>query len=90
MTVRDGPESAFIEAAGSNVICLSWLKTINRDYHALAAPLKLTSPFKPLTLAETPQTKTYGYHAGIDSRAAEIDLAQVHTRYFKWAWPKGL
>jgi hypothetical protein len=54
--------------------CLSWLKTINRDYHALAAPLKLTSPFKPLTLAETPQTKTYGYHAGIVSRAAESIL----------------
>lgn len=81
---------AFVEATGAKVICLSWLKTINRDYHALAVPLKLTSPFKPLKLTKTPPTKVYSYHAAIASKAAEVDLAQLHTRYFKWVWPEGL
>lgn len=81
---------AFIEATGARVLCLSWLKTINRDYRALAAPIKIPNPFKPLALSGTPATKAYGYHAGIVSRAAEIDLAQVYKRYFAWVWPTDL
>jgi hypothetical protein len=48
-------------------------------------------PSRPITMivsvAPGAGTDTIGR---IRARAAEIDLAQVHTRYFKWAWPKGL
>lgn len=78
---------AFINAMGAATICLSWLKTIKTDYRAISPPITIANPYQPTGPGPTPSTKTYSYHAAIVSQAAQIDLAEVHDRYFKWAWP---
>jgi hypothetical protein len=78
---------AFINSTGAATICLSWLKTIKTDYRAIFPPIKIKNPYKPTGPGPTPSTKTYSYQGAIVSKAAEIDLAEVYDRYFKWAWP---
>lgn len=80
---------AFINSTGATTICLSWLKTINTDYRAIAPPITIKSPYKPTGPGPAPATKTYSYHGAIVSQAAQIDLADVYARYFKWDWPTG-
>jgi hypothetical protein len=77
---------AFIEAIGAGTICLSWLKTIKTDYHAIATPITIRNPYAPMDIGSV-GTKLYGYHTSIASHVAQIDLADVYHRYFTWAWP---
>lgn len=78
---------AFINSTGAQTICLSWLKTIKTDYCAISPAIKITNPYKPIGPPPAPSTKLYGYNGAIVSYAAEVDLAEVYDRYFKWAWP---
>src|SRR5690606_36455733 len=78
---------AFINSTGAQTICLSWLKTIKTDYHAISPPITIKNPCQPTGPGPAPSTKSYGYHGAIVSHAAQVDLAEVYDRYFKWAWP---
>jgi hypothetical protein len=40
---------ALIEKARANCILLAWLKTINKDYHAISGSLPISNPFSPVT-----------------------------------------
>ena len=53
--IRSTPVARFIGATGAATICLSWLKTINGDYRAVAPPLK--SPAKAAAYARRMETK---------------------------------
>ncbi len=81
---------AFIESTGASAICLSWLKTINVNYQAVSPPLKIPSPYKPVSAGTTPLTVQFGYHGAITAHAAQVDLAKLYARYFMWAWPEGI
>jgi hypothetical protein len=81
---------AFIGATGAATICLSWLKTINTDYRAIAHPLKITNPYVAQVVTTPIRTNTHGYSSSIVSLAAPTDLADIYRRYFKWSWPPGL
>ncbi|MDI7862379.1 HAD family hydrolase [Rhizobiaceae bacterium n13] len=78
---------AFIDATGASVVCLGWLKTINTDYQALAAPLKISDPFSPVNVSTKLATVSYSYYESITSSKASDDLAAVHKRYQDWTWP---
>lgn len=80
---------AFIDSTGARTICLSWLKTIKTDYRAIDPPITITDPYSATGPGPLPKTKLYGYNASIVSHAAQVDLAEVHQRYFNWAWPPG-
>jgi hypothetical protein len=41
---------AIIAATGAKTICLSWLKTINTNYNAIAPPLNIQNPYAPLAV----------------------------------------
>ena len=81
---------AFLGAIGATTICLSWLKTINSDYQAVAPPLKISNPYVPQVVKTPITTSTRWYSGSISSHAAPTDLADVYQRYFKWTWPADL
>ena len=56
----------FIRATGADTICLSWLKTINTNYHAIAPQLKISAPYAPFVMTAPIQTRLYGYGVAIN------------------------
>ena len=78
---------AFINATGAKTICLSWLKTIKTDYRAISPPITIKNPYRATAPVSVPTAKLYGYNGAIVSHAAQVDLADVYDRYFKWEWP---
>lgn len=79
---------AFIQATGAQAIGLGWLKTINRDYNALAGKLPIKSPYARLALGPSQVlVKPFSYHQHITNAGAAADLAALHQRYQDWAWP---
>jgi hypothetical protein len=82
---------AFIRKTGADVICLSWLKTINTDYRAILGDPKsfVPDPYSPVTLTKpVPATSLY-YSTHVVDPGPAHHLAQVHARYAGWDWPKG-
>jgi hypothetical protein len=78
---------AYIENTGARAICLAWLKTINRDYHALSQRPKLR-PYEANKLASAPQRTTYQFSQCISNQGAMADLEKVFVRYHSGKWPK--
>jgi hypothetical protein len=78
---------AFIGAVGAATVCISWLKTINSDYHAVVPPFNISNPYMPQIVKKPITTNTSWYSGSISSHAAPTDLADVYQRYFKWTWP---
>jgi hypothetical protein len=81
---------ALIGATSAAIICLSWLKTINTDYRAIAAPLNISNPYGPQIITLPIRTTLHSYVSSISSDAAPTDLADIYRRYFGWTWPAGL
>jgi hypothetical protein len=80
---------ALIEKAGANCILLAWLKTINKDYHAISGSLPISNPFSPVNLSSVKvPTKTYYFSSSIKNSSATSDLNNVFKRYYGWDWPK--
>jgi hypothetical protein len=78
---------AYIENTGAKAICLAWLKTINRDYHAFLKCPKL-KPYEVNNLAATPQRTRLLFSQCIRNKQAMVDLERVLIRYQSWTWPK--
>ena len=78
---------AFIEKAGAEAICVSWLKTINRDYDAVKGVVPLTSPYVACSGAAKIPVKSYSYNGAIVDPGATTDMAQIHKSYQNWDWP---
>jgi hypothetical protein len=81
---------AFVEKTGAEVICLSWLKTINRDYNAVAGTVPLVDPYVPYTGTGEIPLIAYPYAGAIVDPSATTDLSQIHKSYFRWQWPTGV
>jgi hypothetical protein len=77
---------AYIENTGAKAICLAWLKTINRDYHAFSQSPKLT-PYKENKITSAPPRTTHWFSQYIRNQEATADLGEVFARYYDWKWP---
>jgi hypothetical protein len=77
---------AYIENTGAKAICLAWLKTIKRDYHALAQRPQLT-PYQANKITSAPARNTYWFSQHIRNLGATANLDQVFDRYYSWQWP---
>jgi len=79
---------AYIERTGASVICVSFLKTINTDYHKFNLKEAL-KPYQPNELepqAVTSSGHTYRGHI-IDVQAPQ-ELTERLRRYDRWDWPR--
>lgn len=77
---------AFLEALGANVICLSWLKTVNRDYKRLAAPIENLPPYSALQVSNAIATKPIWFSSAVNYRSAPTQLDDLYRRYCDWDW----
>jgi hypothetical protein len=81
---------AFIGATGAKVICLSWLKTINRSYNAVVGQVPITDTYAQVQLAKKVPVVGFPYGSAILDPKATTDLAELHKTYFDWKWPSDL
>jgi hypothetical protein len=79
---------AFLEAAGANVILLSWLKTPGpNDYHALATITpKIRKPFQKYGFAGGTHD-VYSNSGHVTNANAPNEIAEAYSKYATWDWP---
>jgi hypothetical protein len=82
---------AFFEAAGANVILLSWLKTPGRnDYHAIKeivpAIKRPFSKFSPTNVSEI----IHSTSGNVMNHNADKEIAKAYEKYVSWDWPAAL
>lgn len=82
---------AFIEQTGASVICVSWLKTINKDIKTIK-PFQSRSfnPYQPQNFPNYQAGKSYQYHQNITDNLAPKELSKIFQLYDNWTWPKGV
>jgi hypothetical protein len=78
---------AYVENTGAKAICLAWLKTPNRDYHAFSQRPTLR-PYEANKIGSAPQRTTYQFSQCIGNQGAMADLERVFARYYNWNWPR--
>lgn len=76
---------AFIAKTGANVICLSWLKTINRGYERLD-DVPDFDPFRHQTFNNQINSTTIPYTIGITDKQAASEVEQKLLSFIKWDW----
>jgi hypothetical protein len=74
----------------ADVICLSWLKTINRNYEAVADAVPITDPYVPYVGTKKIPLIEYPYGSATVDAGASTDLAQILRDYYDWDWPRDL
>lgn len=81
---------AYIEQTGANVICLSLLKTICRNYDQIQS-IRQFSPFAQQTFS-SPEIKTiqHSYQDYISSSSAHVEIRQKLKDYDEWERKYGL
>jgi len=79
---------AYLRNAGANVVCVSFLKTMKREYRAIADFERFPgSPYDPYTFSPVTITKTFDYRRNIVDPAAPRELSEKLERYTNWDWP---
>ena len=78
---------AFIAQTGADVICLSWLKTINRGYMRIDAGLPDFNPYNRQTFDANVRTTTIPYTLGITDEQAAAEVNQKLQSFINWNWP---
>jgi hypothetical protein len=80
----------YIDQTGAKVICMSWLKTVNKSYQKLVADLKF-NPFEGYNLpAVELKHFVYQYEDHIIDTYAPKELSQKLKAYDSWKWPAGI
>ncbi|TKI07545.1 hypothetical protein [Martelella alba] len=81
----------YLNAAGAEVVSISWLKTINRDV-TVFEPNKRLAPWKPNTFSVEQVTPigSIGYRTNLSGSEAPQELTTKIQRYDDWDWPKPL
>jgi hypoxanthine phosphoribosyltransferase len=82
--------AAYIRQTGANVIGMSWLKTINRDYMQINDDLGAFNPFQPNVFNSIRSATSYRYKDHITDRYAPDEVTQKLQAYDCWHWPAGL
>lgn len=77
----------YMRMAGANVICLSWLKTINTNYKRIRnlEPVKF-NPFEPNEFSFIRQCKEYSYRDYILDAYAPEEIDSRLAAYDNWCW----
>jgi hypothetical protein len=69
-------------------MCVSLLKTINRDYHALVGGRLPGSPYDRWTFESAGEARRYAYHQQVVDHQAPHELDAKLDEYRNWDWPK--
>jgi hypothetical protein len=78
----------YIGQTGAEVVCVSLLKTLNRDYETLA-PLRLPNgPYQPNEFGVVNGGLIHQYRANIVDPAAPSELLAKLRQYHCWDWPR--
>lgn len=79
---------AFLKNAGANVICVSFLKTMKREYRALGSFARFPStPYDAYSFTDATIAKQYDYRSNIVDAAAPKELSGKLEKYMAWEWP---
>jgi hypothetical protein len=78
---------AYVAATRAGVVCVSLLKTLNRDYEALGSFQLANGPYQPNGFAAAGRLTTYGYRPNIVDAAAPEELLAKLKHYHRWDWP---
>lgn len=80
----------FIGQTGASCVCVSFLKTVSRDYETLTG-FRRFDPFVPQQLASVggKRGKSYPYSSHIVDPAAPTELSNALAQYDGWSWPGG-
>ncbi|MEC5343177.1 hypothetical protein ABRZ24_11300 [Brenneria populi] len=78
----------YLNAAGAEVVSISWLKTINRDVKVFE-PNKRLTPWKPNTLSveQVIPIGSISYRENLTGSEAPQELTTKIQRYDNWDWP---
>jgi hypothetical protein len=82
---------AFIQQTDAQVVCLSWLKTINASYNAIRSPLAVPNPYVPYVVRKRVPVVSYSYAEAIIDRRATMDFSiasQELSRMEVARWPQ--
>lgn len=78
---------AFVTRTCANVICLSWLKTINRGYIRIDSGLPDFNPYERQAFDADIRTTTIPYTMGITDEQAAAEVNQKLQSFINWNWP---
>jgi hypothetical protein len=73
---------------GANVICVSLLNTINRDYHALVGGRLTGNPYDRWTFEGAGQARRHGYQQHVVDHQDLHELDAKLDEYRNWYWPE--
>lgn len=79
----------YLKQTGANIIVISWLKTINSNYHQIKEVNKF-NPFHINTFQESDlgEIVTHNYHANVIDHYAPEELDEKLAAYDNWNWPE--
>jgi hypothetical protein len=78
---------AFVSQTGANVICLSWLKTINSEYQRIDGGLPKFDPYKRQSFSGNLARTRIPYKSGITDTLAAAEVADKLQSFINWDWP---
>jgi hypothetical protein len=79
----------FIEKTGANVICLSLLKTIIKDYEQIVS-IENFNPFQPNQFSSPGLILRHPYKNCVLSPSAYEEIGSKLQAYDNWQWPEGI
>lgn len=77
----------YLEQTGVNVICMSWLKTINRPFTLILDKPEF-DPFEENHFDESFRVREYPYQKHIVDEQAPEELTRRLNTYINWQWPQ--
>jgi hypothetical protein len=78
---------AYIRHTGADVIFVSLLKTLNRDYESMVKIRLPKGPYHPNQFNTVGKGRVYSYNSHIVDRAAPTELRSKLRHYHCWDWP---
>jgi hypothetical protein len=79
-----------LRESGMKVVLVSWLKTINRDYSELIAPLRTGLARRTPHVGGTLQMRDHPYTGMMVDPGAANELAARFELFSAWQWPEGI
>ncbi|MHC5716966.1 MAG: phosphoribosyltransferase [Nostoc sp.] len=79
----------FIEKTGANVICLSLLKTIIKDYEQIVS-IENFNPFQPNQFSSPGSVFRHSYNKYVLNSSAHEEIGSKLQAYDNWQWLNGI
>ena len=80
---------SYLNQAGAEVICMSWLKTINTNYSRIDIPISF-DPYEKNFFESVPPPRNYAYEKYIVDPYAPGEISLIFQDYDSWKWPSAL